>query len=99
MDSNSLCNRKCLFLEGLSPRAGALLATAIAEALADGFDPGQINVLGTFITVIGDSLAFIAAQAEHNSEICSKSRDQSSSKSSNQGGTFQLTIKPQDSKQ
>lgn len=57
------CSNFSLF-ESLSPRGGTILAALIADILADGLDSAQIAALGGFITVIGDSLAFISAQMD-----------------------------------
>ncbi|HWQ78248.1 MAG TPA: hypothetical protein VN381_05495 [Anaerovoracaceae bacterium] len=38
------------------------MAALVADILADGLDADQIDVLGSFITIIGDSLSFISAQ-------------------------------------
>lgn len=50
------------FFELIHPKSGAVLAALTADLLADGLDAKQIAALGGFITVIGDSLAFISAQ-------------------------------------
>lgn len=52
------------FFESLSPRGGAVLAAVIGDILADGLDSGQIAALAGFVTIIGDTLGFIAAQMD-----------------------------------
>ncbi len=52
------------FFESLSPKGGTILAALIADILADGLDSGRIASLAAFITLIGDSLGFIAAQMD-----------------------------------
>jgi hypothetical protein len=50
----------------LSPRCGTVLAAVTADIIADGLNPTQIAAIGGFITIIGDSLGYIAAQMELN---------------------------------
>lgn len=64
-DGKTECNR---FFESLSPKGGTVLAAVIADVLADGLDSGQIAALGAFIVLIGDSLGFIAAQMDLQSD-------------------------------
>ena len=52
------------FSDCLSPKGGAILATLIADILADGLNSNQIAALGGFITIIGDSLGYISAQMD-----------------------------------
>lgn len=47
-----------------SSRCGAVLAAVIADILAEGLNSNQIAALGSFITIIGDSLGYISAQME-----------------------------------
>ena len=53
----------------VAPGKGAILAAILADILADGLDTTQINVLATFIIMIGDSLSYIAAQTDLNEQI------------------------------
>lgn len=62
-------NMKHSFVDSLSPQCGTLLATAIAEMLAEGLDNRQINVLSNFIGIIGQDLSYIASQQALNETI------------------------------
>jgi|GEM_PF-6553268 len=57
MVDNDNTNNKRLFLQGLSPKKGPILAAIIADILADGLTPIEIDNFANFITVIGDSMA------------------------------------------
>lgn len=72
-NENSRKEVRTLF-DCVSPGKGAILAAVIADILADGLDSVQITVLATFITAVGDSLGYIAAQTELNEQIISGNR-------------------------
>ena len=60
------------FLEGLSPKCVATLTVGIADVLTQGLNAGQMNVLGVFISSVGDLISTMAAQIQFNEEICEK---------------------------
>jgi hypothetical protein len=62
----------------VSPGKGAILAAVIADILADGLDSVQITVLATFITAVGESLGYIAAQTELNEQLIGGAEDANS---------------------
>lgn len=65
MNQDDCGQKNCnMFLDCFSPKGGVILAAAIADILADGFNSNQIAALGGFITIIGDSLGYISAQME-----------------------------------
>lgn len=70
MDSSA--NNTHTFFGCLSPGSGAAAATAIAEILADGLDPLQINALGGFLAVVSQVLSYIATQKQLNETMCPK---------------------------
>lgn len=74
---------KPFFLDGVSPKFGAILIGSIADILADGLNASQINVLGAFVASIGDTLSYIAAQMEFNKDLLS-ANNQDSNNSSDQ---------------
>lgn len=55
-----------MFLDGISPRAGAFMAHSIAQILADGLDALQIADLGYFLINIGSTLGYMAGQIALN---------------------------------
>lgn len=76
MDSNENCREEVrTIFDCLPPRGGALLATLIADILADGLSSSQIAAIGGFITIIGDSLGYIAAQMDLNEQIVSRQKE------------------------
>lgn len=56
----------------LSPNCGTALVAAISDILADGLDVIQIVVLATFISSVGDNLAYIAAQRDLNALLATQ---------------------------
>lgn len=70
MDSEANCREEIRsILDSVPPRGGTILAAVIADILADGLDATQIAALASFITIIGDSLSYIAAQMDLNEQI------------------------------
>jgi Co/Zn/Cd efflux system component len=53
-----------MLFENASPGELLALANIVAIALADNLDADDLNVLGAFVTVVGDILAMLAAQIE-----------------------------------
>lgn len=82
MDSSDSAKR--LFFDCLSPRCGAALATAFAEILADGLDALQMDTLGSFLTLVGDNLSYMAVQKELNEAKCQKKKNTDDSDSNTQ---------------
>ncbi len=64
--------RRPMLLDCLSPNCGATLISAVAQVLAEGLNPSQLNVLGAFLASVGDTLTYMASQAQFNSEFCTK---------------------------
>jgi hypothetical protein len=61
-----------MLLDCLSPNCGATLISAVAQILAEGLSPSQIAVLGGFLAAVGDTLSYMASQAQLNEELCNK---------------------------
>ena len=78
-----------IFLEGISPKFGALLISVTADILSEGLTASQINVLGTFTAAVGDTLSYIAAQMQFNQEILAadSSTENNNSNSSDQSNS------------
>lgn len=53
-----------MLFENASPGEILALANIVAIALADNMDADDLNILGGFVTVVGDMLALLAAQME-----------------------------------
>lgn len=64
-----------MLLDCLSPNCGATLISAVAQVLAEGLSPLQLNVLGAFLAAVKDTLSYMASQAQLNEELCSKMRE------------------------
>lgn len=62
-------NMKHSFVDLLNPRCGALMANAIAQILADDLNYRQMYALAGFISTIGTTLSYIAAQTLLNETI------------------------------
>lgn len=60
-------NKRTCF-DGLSPKCGAALATAIAEIMSEGLSVQQMSVLANFIGSIAQSLSLIAATQQQVNE-------------------------------
>jgi hypothetical protein len=73
MDQPPEIKRHTIF-DCLSPNCGATLVSAVAEILAEGLLPLQIDALGAFLAAVGDTLAYIATQKELNELMCPKKR-------------------------
>lgn len=73
MDSKVNCREDVrTIFDCIPPRGGAILAAVVADILADDLNVVQIAVLATFITAVGDSLGYIAAQTELNEQIAQR---------------------------
>jgi pyruvoyl-dependent arginine decarboxylase (PvlArgDC) len=73
MDLDDSCQKESrTILDCLSPRGGTVLAAVIADIIADGLNSTEIAAIGGFITIIGDSLGYIAAQMELNEQIAGR---------------------------
>ncbi len=80
MDSNENCQEEReirTIFDCVPPRGGAILAAIIADILSDGLDAIQIAVIATFITAVGDSMGYIAAQMDLNEQILSRQKEKS----------------------
>ncbi len=64
--------RKCFLFDCFSPDCGAALITAVAEAMSEGLNADQMNVLGTFLTAVADTISYMAAQRQRNEQVCPK---------------------------
>jgi hypothetical protein len=74
MDPETPEIKKRTLFDCFSPNCGTNLAAAVAEVLAEGLLPVQINVLGNFVTAVGTNLTYIAAQKEINELLCPKKK-------------------------
>jgi hypothetical protein len=61
-----------MLFEDFSPFELTTLAQITALILADNLDTDDINVLGNFVTSVGDLLSLIASQREYLSNISDK---------------------------
>jgi hypothetical protein len=76
MDLNEECKEEIrTIFDCVPPRGGAIFAAIIADILADGLDPIQIAVIATFITAVGDSMGYIAAQMDLNEQIVARQKE------------------------
>lgn len=64
--------RKPFLFDCFSPDCGAALVPAVAEALSAGLGADQMNVLGTFLTAVADTISYMASQKEFNESTCPK---------------------------
>lgn len=64
--SNENADYRRLFLKGLSPQKGTILAAIIADILTEGLSVVEITNFASFIVLIGDGMAYIASQRELN---------------------------------
>lgn len=62
---------KCpMLFDCFDPDCGAALIIAVAEAMSAGLNDDQMNVLGTFLSAVADTISYMAAQISYNKEIC-----------------------------
>lgn len=76
MDSNKNCQEEIrTVFDCVPPKGGAIAAAAIADIIADGLNSNQIAAIGGFITIVGDSMGYIAAQMDLNDQIISRQKE------------------------
>jgi hypothetical protein len=63
-----------MLFQDASPGELLALANIVAIALADNLDADDLNVLGAFVTVVGDILSMLAAQVEINATSASEEK-------------------------
>ncbi|GLC29518.1 DUF6774 domain-containing protein [Clostridium omnivorum] len=53
-----------LFFDDIEPEQLTLFASFLAVAISEGRTAGELNILGEFLSTLGDSVSLIAAQKE-----------------------------------
>jgi hypothetical protein len=64
-----------MLFEGFSPFEISALAELVAVILADDLDVDDLNVLGAFVTSVGDLISLIAAQKEYLKNISDQNNE------------------------
>ena len=79
--------KKPMIFDCFDPDCGAALIIAIAEAMSAGLDTDQMNVLGSFLNAVADTISYISVQTSYNKEICSLKEDLESKDKKSTGGS------------
>jgi Sec-independent protein translocase protein TatA len=67
-------------INSISPTELTILANVVSLIIAEGKTADELNILGSFITTVGDLVSMIAAQKENLQTIQDKQQSQSSKK-------------------
>jgi hypothetical protein len=86
MDPEQPKIKKHTLFDCFSPNCGTNLAAAVAEVLAEGLIPLQIDALGNFLTAVGSNLTYMAVQKEINELLCPKKQTAAASQDTETSG-------------
>lgn len=76
-----------MLFDCFDPDCGAALIIAVAEALSAGLSTDQMNVLGTFLAAVADTISYMAAQISYNKDTCSNKGSKNEETKDDSNGT------------